>query len=94
MAFTETWLTSGYRDSELAVSGFSLIRADSSSSRAGGVAVYILDDFPPPLIYFDFPSQPLADTLWLQLQLRSLDALLIDLRKPLAARIFYCNPEI
>ena len=48
MAFTETWLTSEYRDSELAVLGFSLIRADSSRGRAGGVAIYIRDDFPTP----------------------------------------------
>ena len=79
MAFTETWLTFEYRDSELAFPGFSLITADSSRSRACGVPIYLRDDFPPALIYFDFPSQPLADTLWLRLTLRHSDALLIDL---------------
>ena len=70
MAFTETWLTSDYRVSELAVSCISLIRTDSLSGRAGGVAVYHQDDFPPPLMYFDFPSHSLADTLCLLLPLR------------------------
>ena len=82
IAFTETWLTSEYRDSELAVPDFSLIRANSSRGRAGGVAIYIRDDFPLPLIYFYFPPQPLAvveNSLWLRLPLRSSDALLIGL---------------
>ena len=79
MAFTETWLISVYRDNELAVPGFSLIRTDSPRGRAGRVAIYLRDDFPPPLIYFDFPSQPLADTLWLRFLLRPSDALLIGL---------------
>ena len=43
------------------------------------MAIYIRDDFPPPLIYFDFPSQPLADTLWLRLPFRLSNALLIGL---------------
>ena len=39
MAFTETWLTPEYRDSEVAIPGFSLIRTDSSRGRSGGVAI-------------------------------------------------------
>ena len=39
MAFTETWLTSEYRDSEVAIPGFSLMRTDFSRSRLGGVAI-------------------------------------------------------
>ena len=77
MAFTETWLTSEYRDSEVAIPGFSLIRTDSSRGRYGGVAIYFRNDLPPSLIYFDFPAQPMADTLWLRLPLRHPDALLI-----------------
>ena len=79
MAFTETWLTPEYRDSQVAIPGFSLIRTDSSRGRSGGVAIYLRNDPPPPLIYFDFPAQPMADTLWLQFPLRQPDALLIGL---------------
>ena len=79
MAFTETWLTPEYRDSEVAIPGFSLIRTDSPRGRSGGVAIYLRNDLPPPIIYFDFPAQPMADTLWLQLPLRHPDALLIGL---------------
>ena len=43
------------------------------------MAIYLRDDFPPPLIYFNFQSQSLADTLWLQLPLGHSDALLIGL---------------
>ena len=82
MAFTETWLTPEYRDSEFAVSGFSLIRTDSSCRRSGGVAIYLRNDLPPPLIYFDFPAQPMADTLWIKLPLRHPGALLIGLIYP------------
>ena len=79
MAFTETWLAPEYRDSEFAVPGILLIRTDSSRSRSDGVAIYLRNELPPSLIYFDFPAQPMADTLWLQLPLRHPDALLIGL---------------
>ena len=79
MAFTETWLTSEYRDSELAIPGFPLIRADSTHGRAGGVVIYLLDDLSLPLFYFHLTSQPMADTLWMRLLLRHSDALLIGL---------------
>ena len=79
MAFTEIWLTPEYRDSEVAIPGFSLIRTDSSRGRSGGVAIYLRNDLPPTLIYFDFPTQPMADTLWLHLPLRHPAALLIGL---------------
>ena len=79
MPFTEGCLASEYRNSEVAIPGFSLISTDSSLGRSGGVATYLRDDLPPPLTYFDFPAQPMADTLWLQLQLRHPHALLIGL---------------
>ena len=79
MACTETWLAVEYKDSEVAIPDFSLIRTDSSRGRSGGVAIDLRNDLPPPLIYFDFPAQPMADTLWLQLPVRHPDALLIGL---------------
>ena len=48
-----------------------------SRGRSVGVAIYLRNDFPPPFIYFDFPAQYVADTLWLPLPLRHSDALRI-----------------
>ena len=77
MAFTETWLARKYTDSKVAISDFSLIKTDSSHSRSGGVAICLQNDLQHHPIFFDFPAQPMADTLWLQLPLRHPDVLLI-----------------
>ena len=48
IALTETWLSNGVKDAEIAIPGFSLLRSDRVSSNNyphGGVAIYISDQF-------------------------------------------------
>ena len=65
------------------------MRSDITRGRAGGVALYISDKLPPPVISSDFPLLPMCEALWVSFPLRSSDTLLLGViyRSPA------CNPQ-
>jgi hypothetical protein len=85
-AFTETWLEHDVNDAEVAIPGFSIFRGDSSRGRAGGVAVYISNSLPGPILCTGFKTSHKCDAIWLQLSLRGTDVLLLG--------VIYKSPSI
>ncbi|GAA47590.1 hypothetical protein CLF_100556 [Clonorchis sinensis] len=77
IAFTETWLTPDVSDAEISIDGYSIFRADSKRGRAGGVALYLHEALPIPIVLSDTTSAPFCDALWLQVPLRGSDSLLL-----------------
>ena len=76
---TETWLTPSHDDSEFSLPDYCLFRADSSRGRAGGVCAYIHTSVPVHTPSISTPNFTYIDTLFLSIDLRSKDKLLIGL---------------
>ncbi|MES9973438.1 MAG: reverse transcriptase domain-containing protein [Candidatus Thiodiazotropha sp.] len=76
LALTETWLTSDVLDGEILLPGYHVIRADSQRGRNGGIAIYLREDMPPSLLV-PVTNISTFDQLWLQVDLRGTDKLLI-----------------
>ena len=44
--FSEIWLNSSIKDSELDIPGYTLVRHDRTSKRGGGMAIYVRNNIP------------------------------------------------
>ena len=62
---SESWLNSSIMDSEISLSGYTLVREDRKNKRGGGTAIYVRDGIP----YMHRPDLPIRgnETCWVEI---------------------------